>query len=218
MRAESTTLSPEVDLYLRHNNTFRSRVIAGMNYSDTDSRWANGLFEYSLDFGLVSFFRRYVYRDPNSEKGKFITFRAGFAYLPDFNNDKAGSDEHRTLAELSLRLPMGGKWLWTDRNRGEYRWIGDETSQRYRNRLRIERGMAFWGLRGTPYASVEAFYDTRVDRWNRAELRAGIEIPWHYSAVFEPYFAHQAIWESDPVEVIGFVIQIHSAMPMGGSQ
>jgi hypothetical protein len=218
LHAASTTFSPEVDLYLTHNNIFRSRLIAGMNYTDTEGRWASGLFEYSLDFGLKSFFRRYVYKDPNAEKNKIITLRLGYAYLPDFNHDEEGADENRMLLELTARLPMGGKWLWTDRNRGEFRSIGDDTSKRYRNRLRLERGIVVMGFRGTPYLSFEGYYDTRVNRWNLFESRFGIEFPWHYSVVFEPYFAHQAIWEGQPREIIGFVVQKHAAMPLGGTQ
>jgi hypothetical protein len=213
-----TLASPEVDLYLTHNSIFRSRVIAGMNYSDVDSRWSSGVFEYSVDFGLKSFFRRYVYKDPNVEKNKIVSVRLGYAYLPNFNPDDVNNDENRFLSELTLRLPMGGRWLWTDRNRGELRWIEGSESGRYRNRLRLERAFVFLGFRGTPYAGLEGFYDTRVDRWNRAEMRLGVEFPWHYSVIFEPYFIHQANWEGDPREFIGFVVQKHMAMPIGDTQ
>jgi hypothetical protein len=43
-------------------------------------------------------------------------------------------------------------------------------------------------------------------------------LPWRYSTIFEPYFAHQAVWQGEPVEIIGFVIQKHMAMPIGGTQ
>jgi hypothetical protein len=217
--AGSTTLAPEVDLYLTHNNIFRSRIIAGANWSDSDAKWSTGLFEYSVDFSVKSFFRRYVYKDPNAEKGKLLTVRVGYGFIPDFHEAPAGgADEHRGVAELTARLPMGGQWLWTDRNKGDFRWVGEATSARYRNRLRVERSMAVWGFRGTPYTAVEGFYDTQVDRWNRVEFRGGFEFPWRYSTIFEPYYAHQAVWKGDPIEIIGFVIQKHMAMPIGGTQ
>jgi hypothetical protein len=213
----STTAAPEFDLYMTHNSIFRSRLITGINYLDTESQWSSGYFEYSVDFGLKSFFRRYVYRDPNVEKNKLISMRVGYAYIPSFQPDSS-ADETRGVAELTLRLPMGGKWLWTDRNKGDFRDVDGHSSERYRNRLRLERGMAIMGFRGTPYASGEAFYDTQVDRWNRFEIRAGFEIPWQYSVVFDPYFAHQAVWQGAPQEIIGFVVQKHMAFPIGGSQ
>ena len=106
--ADSTTVAPEVDLYLTHNNIFRSRVIAGANWSDINSKWTSGLFEYTVDFGLKTFFRRYVYKDPNVEKSKIITVRLGYGYLPDFQSASSDMDEHRGVAdELSLLRQLG---------------------------------------------------------------------------------------------------------------
>jgi hypothetical protein len=218
LRASSTTASPEFDLYLTHNNIFGSRLITLANYQDTASEWNSAYFEYTVDFGLKSFFRRYVYRDPNIEKSKHILTRLGYAYFPELTDDPQGVDEHRALSELTFRLPMGGKWLWTQSNKGEVRFLENTTAGRYRTRLKLERGMKVNKVRATPYAAVEGFYDMRYDRFERMLTTFGIEFPWKHSVIFEPSYTHTAVYQGPPAETLGFTIQKHMAMPIGGTQ
>ncbi len=214
----STTAAPEFDLYLTHNNVFGSRLITAMNYQDTASEWSSGYLEYTVDIGLKSFFRRYVYKDPNIEKSKYVLARLGYAYFPDFTENPGSVDEHRALSELTFRLPMGDKWLWTDQNKGEVRFRDATTSGRYRNRLKLERGFVIHGVRLTPYAVAEGFYDLPTTHWNRFVATFGIEFPWKYSVIFEPSYSHAAVYHGPPAETIGFTIQKHMAMPIGGGQ
>jgi hypothetical protein len=214
--ASSTTFAPEFDLYLTHNKIFGSRLLAVGNYQDTAAQWTSAYFEYTMDIGLKSFFRRYVYKDPNTEKSKYILTRFGYSYFPDFT--EASSDEHRALSELTFRLPMGGKWLWTQSNKGEVRFISSTTAGRYRNRLKLERGALLRGVRATPYAAAEGFYDMRFDKFVRVSFTVGIEFPWKHSVIFEPSFTHAAAYQGPPAETIGFTIQKHMAMPFGGTQ
>jgi len=218
--ATSTTLAPEADLYLTHNNIFGSRLVGFLNYQDTAKQWTSGYYEYTVDIGLKSFFRRYVYRDPNSEKTKYIIMRLGYAYFPDMTETVGAIDEHRALTEVTFRLPMGPKWLWTQSNKGEIRFLDSETAGRYRGRLKLERSLVVMGIRMTPYAAGEGFYDLRIDQFERFLTTFGIEFPWKYSVILEPSYTHTAVLHGPPAETIGFTIQKHLAMPfaLGGTQ
>ena len=63
--------------------------------------------------------------------------------------------------------------------------------ERYRNRLQVERELSFDGHRITPFAAVEAFYDTRFSAWNRKRLYVGVRIPLSRHVSLEPYFMRQ---------------------------
>lgn len=51
--------------------------------------------------------------------------------------------------------------MLSDRNRVDFRWVNDKFSVRYRNRLTLEREFTIGERSYTPYASIEAYYDSR---------------------------------------------------------
>lgn len=188
---------------------FRSRLVTNASWSKKESEFTNAAFEYDLDLGLLSFFRRYVFKDPNPEKSRRLTFRVGYAYLPEITTGNDDLDEKRMLAEATLRFPLGNLWLLTDRNRGELRDVNNKESGRYRNRLRLERNVAMGKFRMTPYANAEAYYDGRVDDWNQADAAVGAEFPWYYSTILEFSFTHQFKKSAEDNQVIGLTLQKH---------
>ena len=74
--------------------------------------------------------------------------------------------EHRVLMEATLHLPLGAGFLLSDRNRGEARVINGELSERYRNRIQLERAMEVFDHRATPYLSFEGYFDTHYHLWS----------------------------------------------------
>lgn len=84
--------------------------------------------------------------------------------------------EHRFLTEQTLRKPLPGGLLLSDRNREDFRFINGDFSFRYRNRVTIERELQLFKKRSiTPYASGEIFYDTRYSAWNRNREIVGVQ-------------------------------------------
>jgi hypothetical protein len=195
---------PEVSFYLTHNNIFRSRLATGLTWSKDADEFSTAAFEYDLDVGLGSFFRRYVFKDPNAEKSKRVSLRLGYAYIPDLNG---GDDEKRVISEATFRFPMGPAWLLSDRNRFEFRAINGDDSTRYRNRLRIERGLKVGKFRATPYSNAEVYFDSREDEWNRIDGTVGAEFPWRYKTVLEFYLTWQYQRHTNDSQTIGLTLQ-----------
>lgn len=216
--ASADNIVPEGALYLTHNKIFRSRFAAGLIYRTEDGAFSSGTLEYDLDVGLLPFFRRYVFKDPNVEKAQRITTRVGYAYLPDLRDVENPADEYRGILEVTGRLPFGGSWLLSDRNKGDFRWIDGVYSARYRNRLRLEHSVAFKSVKITPYANAEAYFDFKRNEWSRSDLTLGAEYPWRWSTILECYFTHFDNRHGTEGRSWGFVVQKHLVTkPRGGT-
>jgi hypothetical protein len=133
----------------------------------------------------------------------------GYAYIPDISTGGIGENEKRGLMEITFRQPVGNAWLLSDRNRGELRDLDTTNTWRYRNRLRAERGIRIKTFRLTPYATVEAFYDGKVTRWNECDATFGSEFPWYYSTILEFYYTRQFIEHVDDNHIFGVTLQKH---------
>jgi hypothetical protein len=79
-----------------------------------------------------------------------------------------------------------------DRNRGEFRFVENKPfSERYRNRLWLERDCKFERLSFAPYLFDEVFYDARYDAWTTNRLAAGIQFLAGRHMIWEPYVMRQ---------------------------
>ena len=132
-------------------------------------------------------------------------FRAGYMRLQPLSGD--GANENRLLADATLQSePLVWGLRFADRNRFEWRDIGDDRSWRYRNRARVERTFVPGGLLGdgvgdavrtlgiaqaTPYAMLELFYDGRASDWTRRVMQAGVEFDLRQDRGVEVYLARQ---------------------------
>ena len=86
--------------------------------------------------------------------------------------------EERIVAELNTAPRVTAGWRFSTRTRLEQRWIFGAPSQRYRERVRLERKTVL-SRRYTilPYGGFEVYYDTRYHALSRTGYRLGVEIP-----------------------------------------
>lgn len=113
--------------------------------------------------------------------------------------------------------------LLSDRNREDFRFVNGKFSFRYRNRVTLEREFRLFKRSVTPYGSVEVFYDSRFEVWNRNRLTAGMQIqvkrgfPWlrelqpRKQVILELYYTRQNDSRSQPnhVHAIGATLVLH---------
>jgi hypothetical protein len=99
--------------------------------------------------------------------------------------------EDRFVAELNTPATTG-RWRFRTRTRLEQRWISGAPSQRYRERLRVERETRLfhsqWFL---PYAAYELYYDTRYRALSRTGYRLGVELPLSTRVRLDPSMVRQ---------------------------
>ena len=201
----SNQVWPEADFYYRFNDRYRVRFVASLTKDREAKDLTDGTFEWDIDVGLMPILRPRLYEDPNTETGRFLFFRAGYAYLPAFS----GENEHRGIAEITARLPLPAKVLLSDRSRGEVRSLGGDISTRYRNQIKVERDFAVSKFKLTTFGYAEFFYDTRFSAWSRTEYSGGIDIPVRKRWVFEANYLRQNNKQPQKsnVNAVGLVIQ-----------
>jgi len=200
---------PEADLYVKLNDQFRLRFLASLTRARETAKNTEGTLEVDFDIGVKAFIRQRLRNLPDNHRGKYLTLRTGYAYIPSFGE---GSDkEHRIVLEATGRYPLPLDILVSVRNRGDLRWINGDFSTRYRNRLRLERDFAIGIVKFTPYLTGEGFYDLRKDLWNRVEFSGGAEIPLGRRPVIEFYYLRQnnSHSETQHVNAFGITFQWH---------
>ena len=84
---------------------------------DQSTRYREGGFTYFIDFAVRPVFRRELRQRDDVFRRKFLVFRAGYQYTTSFVSADSSS-ENRVIAEATTRVPLPGKVVMADRNRG----------------------------------------------------------------------------------------------------
>ena len=100
--------------------------------------------------------------------------------------------EEKIVAEVNAAPAIITGWRFSTRTRFEQRWIFGAPSQRYRERVRLER-KTLLSRRYTilPYAGFEAYYDTRYHALSRTGYRLGVELPFSSRLRLDPSAVRQ---------------------------
>jgi hypothetical protein len=181
---------PEADIFVNYGPRIRFLAIDSLS-QDQNTKERQGSFSYYADFAMKPFFRRDLRGQEDVFRKRYFTFRAGFQYSTSFVTGDASS-EKMIIAESTSRIPMPGKIVVFDRNRGDFRFVsGKAFSVRYRNRLWAERDVAVWRFAFTPYVNYEIDYDLSRSAWNPKRYAAGLQFPVQTHVVIEPNYTVQ---------------------------
>ncbi len=130
-----------------------------------------------------------------------LTLGAYYAHV----NQRRGDGwlvEYRPHVNATVRWSHG-PLSFSDRNRLELRTVGDETSARYRNRLKLSiAGISAVPVR--PYVAVEPFYDLEADELNKNRTCAGMGIALPGGLGADVYYMYESrkkdgSWSGVPV-------------------
>jgi hypothetical protein len=208
LAAQSFQSWPELDAYLQFNSNVRGSFFAALTRENAEGS--------SIEIGPnIDFFfkplvklKRITVFELDQSKSRPMMFRLFYRYLPAVE----GPNEHRVGVEGTGRYPFVRGVLLSDRNRADLRLIDGVFSWRYRNRLTAERAFAVHGYHFTPYLRVEAFYDSRFDKWSRTALTAGSTFPIGKHFELESYYEHHNDTASSPnrqVDGLGYVLSMY---------
>jgi hypothetical protein len=157
---------PEVDGWI--SLTDRARIfLLATGAAASEDGYSEATFGVHLDYKLKPHPFHPFRRDKQlgEDRTGRMSARIGYRYGESFHDEGDDYQEQRILAELTGRWVPAGKWLVSDRNRGDFRWLHGEYSFRYRNRVRLEHTTTVAGYELIPYGTAELYYDTRYDRW-----------------------------------------------------
>jgi hypothetical protein len=181
---------PEIEVYV--NEGTRTRLIFQDSLvENTRSGVTQGSFTTYVELALRPVFRRALRETDDVFRRRYLSFRTGYRYITENSNGQI-SWENRLITDLIGRYPIGGGFVVIDRNRGDYRFVKNQSfSARYRNRLWVERDMKLKRLAFTPYVYDEIIFDGRYDSWTTNREAVGVQVPTGPHVVFEPYLMHQ---------------------------
>lgn len=174
-------------------------LVLGESKSGTDYTYQ----QWNIGAGLglqLNRFRRPHLVDLDPDREHSLVLGAGYEYLQTEEPGKT-SFENQLVAEFTPRWRPPAELLVTDRNRLEFRWVDGDYSTRYRNRLTVERASRIGGVRFTPYASAEFFYDWAKGSWNEEQYAAGIEWPYKHVLKLSTYYLYQDCTTCNPRQV-----------------
>jgi hypothetical protein len=146
--------------------------------------------------------------DIDDEKEHYVVLATGYEYLRTNQNGKI-KNEHRVPIQGTGRHNPGLGFLLTDRNRVELRWVNGDFDLRYRNKLVIERPLKAEGIRFTPYASGELFYDRNHDSWNENHFSFGVQVPYKKLLMLDTYYLHKNCTTCNPNHVDAFGVTLN---------
>lgn len=190
-KAASQTSDSQAEVWPKLNVTFdlnpktRLQVFSGTQNGGDFQWYAGSIVSYRM--------KRLVMRrekDVDEENEHLVVIAAGYEYLRTLESDKT-KRESRIIVQGTGNKSPGAGFLFTDRNRLEFRWVNGAYNFRYRNRLTIDRAFKVSGFRFTPYGSGELFRDRNHHSWNQNEYSAGVQFPYQKKLRLDVFYLHQ---------------------------
>jgi hypothetical protein len=177
---------PEIDTYIKLDPTFRLMF----NASTTQEAGKTVGAQFGANFDIFTKplvkLKRFTVFQLDESKSRPLTFRIGYNRLPT----PGKPSENRVVLDATPRFPLKAGFLVTDRNRADLRWINEDFSWRYRNRLMVERTFAIHHYHFTPYVRGEAYYVSTAGKWSRTTEDIGCLFPIRRRAEIETYYEH----------------------------
>jgi hypothetical protein len=185
--AQETEFLPEVDVYLKLTSIARLRVQAANTREGGNPTQLTIGPDLELYLKPLIKLKQVTSFDLDDAKSRPLVFTAGYRYLA------APSSPSTNRMELTAtsHFPAKPGLLLSDRNRSDLDWSNGSFDWRYRNKLEIEKSVLIRSYHPSPYASVEAYYESQYQKWSTTEIYAGCLFPIRRRFEFDAYYEHQ---------------------------
>ncbi len=174
----ATQLDPGVSLSLDLNERVRLNFFSGREKNEEleSGKWR---ISGGVSFRTKPLFKRFL-DELDTDKRHVLVLGIGYEFAHG-SQAQVTSKEHKIMLDATLRWAFKGKFLLSNRNRFELRWVSDDTHFRIREDLRLERPIRIpirlLKRKITPFGKAEAFWDHRYKEWNIFRYGGGLEIP-----------------------------------------
>ena len=185
--AQTNQFWPEVDAYARldSNTRFRFQV------KETREGGQTNQFQFgpSVEFYVKPLVRlRDLSELPADEaRSRLLLLSIGYLYFPQINSPA----ENRVVLIATPSYPVKWRFVLSDRNRVELRFVNGTFFWRYRNRLGVQRPFTVHSYRLTPYVRCEIYWDSQVHKWADVAASAGAKLPITKKSELDAYYEHQ---------------------------
>jgi hypothetical protein len=182
-------LDPGVTVDFDINERFKLMLYTGREKSEEigSSKWKVG---GGLSVRLKPLFKLRILDQLDADKQHVLVVAALYEHS---RASDAGSTklENKIMLDATFRWAFPHKFMLSDRNRSEFRWINGDGHYRYRNRAMFERMVKAGRRTLTPYGSAEAIWDSRYRKWSIFKFTAGVEIPLIWQMSLDPYYERE---------------------------
>ncbi|MFZ4761074.1 MAG: hypothetical protein ACOYLX_23150, partial [Burkholderiaceae bacterium] len=200
-----TEFWPELDVFVKLGERHRLFLLGTITRAAETGTSTESTLGAHLDWFPESLPSRLLEIAPGLADQWTAWTRIGIQHISVPNG--SSPSEQRLVMEATLRSVE----LWqsiriANRIRVDLRAIGDDTSWRFRDRLRVERTWTMPGDPGTgllsglpkilfsavtPYAMIESFWDSRDDAWSRRFVQVGVEVDVARDRTLDLFLAQQ---------------------------
>lgn len=187
-------LWPEADIWYKVTPGLRLSSFASVTrYFESNTRDFNISIQADHSFGSSRrfFFTRML--DEN-RAGKLKTWVVRGGYMGGWSiNNASDYTEDMIFTEIHRRFLLKHLILFSQRLRMDNRWIGydPEFSYRFRYRAMFEREFLSGKTSVIPFFSIEPYWDSRYDEFNRIKMIGGATISWKPRFAFEGNVTYQ---------------------------
>jgi len=207
--ADSSELWPDVEAFVRLNPG--ARIYTNVAYAEGRESDTQSLdLTAALDLSIKPIVRKSL-RTEDWQRSRFLWARAGYTRVDKADDGVRKTPEDRLFVQLLAKAELPAA-IWLEaRARTDFRWIGDDYSNRYRFRLEATREFTVRGHPVVPFLKAEWFYDTRYDGWSRALYQAGPEITFNKRFRLEPYLSRQIdrLPDDETVNALGITAKLY---------
>lgn len=183
-----TEFDPGIAVAVDLPKRFRFDLYAGREKSD-ELRTAKDKIGAGISFRIKPKFKRLL-DAADSDKQHLLVVGAIYEYSVA-NEQEQTSREHKIMLDATLRYDLPKKFLLSNRNRIELRWVNGDNHIRYRNRPALERSIKLYKRDITPYIASEIFWDQRYKKWNIYKFSSGVQVPVFRRTVLEFFYERQ---------------------------
>jgi hypothetical protein len=191
----SFELWPETDVWYKITPNFRLSSFSSITrYRESNTRDYNlsAQADYSFGYSKRFFFTKMA--DQNRAQAlKVWMVRAGYMGGWSLYDQSESYTEDMLFTELHRRLLLKRLLLFSQRLRVDNRWVGQDPtfSYRFRYRAMLEREFLKDKTSINAFISVEPYWDSRYDSFNRVRLIGGTTVSWRSRYSFEGNITYQ---------------------------
>jgi len=201
-----TQFWPEVDTYVKFNDDLRLFVPVSQTREGQSNSYENGTIGVYLDYFTSPLTKLDLYGPANDARRRQLQFRVGYAYTASRGQLPASNGID---VEGTFRLLLPWKVLFGDRNRFDLNFTNGKFDARYRNRVRLERGIDLGKTKLIPYANGEFFYDFEAGTWVKTRASAGLDVQAWERFVPEVYFQRDYNHAVPNVSGFGLILSVY---------
>jgi len=206
---DSSEFWPDVEAFVRLSpgaRVYTNAAYAAGRESDTESLDLTA----ALDLSIKPIARKSL-RTEDWQRSRFLWARVGYTRIGKVDDGVRKTPEDRLFVQLLAKAELPAQ-IWLEaRARTDFRWIGDDYSNRYRFRLEATREFTVRDHPLVPFFKAEWLYDTRYDGWSRALYQTGAEVTFNKRFRLEPYVSRQIdrLPGDETVDALGITAKLY---------